>query len=160
MKLIISLKPQEIKKKWIEKTNFLIVHKHFFWSNAQNNQKNNGKEHLGIFFNRCDRCAPPPLPQYPEWTQHPYPRSHLIAPTGDRGHAMVTDRRTTCTAHGPCGGLLWQRVQPSMGANVFVCDASQRSRLFWDVGDIFSLCGYMYQLFLLSLSSFVIHWMF
>lgn len=62
MKLIISLKPQEIKKKWIEKTNFLIVHKHFFWSNAQNNQKNNGKEHLGIFFNRCDRCAPPPPP--------------------------------------------------------------------------------------------------
>lgn len=59
MKLIISLKPQEIKKKWIEKTNFLIVHKHFFWSNAQNNQKKNGKEHLGIFFNRCDRCAPP-----------------------------------------------------------------------------------------------------
>lgn len=112
------------------------------------------------FFSTGATGAPPPLPQYPEWTQHPYPRSHLIAPTGDRGHAMVTDRRTTCTAHGPCGGLLWQRVQPSMGANVFVCDASQRSRLFWDVGDIFSLCGYMYQLFLLSLSSFVIHWMF
>lgn len=108
MKLIISMKPQEIKKKRIEKTNFLIVHKHFFfWSTAQNNQKNNGKEHLGFFFNRCDRCAPlRPPPQYPEWTQHPYPRSHLIAPTGDRGHAMVTDRRTTCTADGPCGGLL------------------------------------------------------
>lgn len=59
MKLIISMKPQEIKKKRIEKTNFLIVHKHFFfWSTAQNNQKNNGKEHLGFFFNRCDRCAP------------------------------------------------------------------------------------------------------
>lgn len=31
MKLIISMKPQEIKKKRIEKTNFLIVHKHFYF---------------------------------------------------------------------------------------------------------------------------------
>lgn len=58
-----------------------------------------------FFFNRCDRCAPN-VAVYPEWTQRPYPRSHLIAPTEDRGHAVMTDRRTTCTADGPCGGLL------------------------------------------------------
>lgn len=67
MKLIISMKPQEIKKKRIEKTNFLIVHKHFFfWSTAQNNQKNNGKEHLGFFFQQVrpvrPLAPPPPVP--------------------------------------------------------------------------------------------------
>lgn len=108
MKLIISMKPQEIKKKRIEKTNFLIVHKHFFFGQLHKTIRRIMEKNTWDFFSTGATGAPPcaPPPQYPEWTQHPYPRSHLIAPTGDRGHAMVTDRRTTCTADGPCGGLL------------------------------------------------------
>lgn len=67
MKLIISMKPQEIKKKRIEKTNFLIVHKHFFFGQLHKTiRRIMEKNTWDFFFNRCDRCAPlrppPPVP--------------------------------------------------------------------------------------------------
>lgn len=71
MKLIISMKPQVIKKKRIEKTNFLIVHKHFFFGQLHKTIRRIMEKNTWDFFSTGATGAPPCTPPPPSTRSGP-----------------------------------------------------------------------------------------